>query len=56
MMVIVSDTEKRPPRPPRRPYRRPEVLWREPYLTHAISFSCAKQMANGNCSSGPYSN
>jgi hypothetical protein len=34
---------------PRRPYGRPEIVWREPYDPVSFGISCAKQPGNPGC-------
>jgi hypothetical protein len=49
-----------PPKPPeaptapRRPYERPQIVWREPYEPISFGVSCAKQPGNPGCGPGPY--
>ncbi|MFI5315200.1 MAG: hypothetical protein ACHQ6T_05845 [Myxococcota bacterium] len=33
----------------RRPYERPEIVWREPYDPVSFGISCAKQPGNPSC-------
>lgn len=33
----------------RRPYQRPEIVWREPYDPISFGISCAKQPGNPGC-------
>lgn len=43
------------PRPPKKKYERPKILWREPYEPVSFGVSCAKQPGNPGCGPGPFS-
>lgn len=43
------------PRVDKRPYSRPEIVWREPYEPMGFGISCAKQPGNPQCNPGPTS-
>lgn len=41
--------------PARRPYARPQIVWREPYEPVVFGVSCARQPGNPGCQPGPFS-
>ena len=37
----------------KKPYEPPGLIWREPYEVKLFALSCAKDLGNSSCSSGP---